>query len=62
MTLYFVSLAKAQKSFFRRYLMREQGERIIHFNTANHLYVIQLAGEQTRELVDSEKSQELNLN
>ena len=42
--------------------MREQGERIIHFNTANHLYVIQLAGEQTRELVDSEKSQELNLN
>lgn len=41
--------------------MREQGEYIIHFHTANHLYIMQLAGEQTRELVDSEKSQELNL-
>lgn len=41
--------------------MREQGKCIINFNTANHFYIMQLAGEQTRELVDSEKSQELNL-
>lgn len=41
--------------------MREQGKCLINFNTAYHLYVMQLAGEQTRELEDSEKSQELNL-
>lgn len=41
--------------------MREQGECVINFITANHLYIMQLAGEQTRELVDLKKSQELNL-
>lgn len=49
------------KIIFRRWLMREQGECIINFITANHLYIMQLAGEQTRELVDLKKSQELNL-
>lgn len=49
------------KIIFRRWLMREQGECIINFITANHLYIMQLAGQQTRELVDLEKSQELNL-
>ena len=41
--------------------MREQGKSIINFSTANHLYVMQLAGDQIRGLEDSEKSQELNL-
>lgn len=46
--------------------MREQGKCIIDFNTAYHLYVMQLAGEQTRELEDLRrksriKSQLMNL-
>ena len=60
MTIFYV-FNRDSKLRFRRWLMREQGKCLINFNTAYHLYVMQLAGEQTRELEDSEKSQELNL-
>ena len=60
MTIFYV-FNRDSKLCFRRWLMREQGKSIINFSTANHLYVMQLAGDQIRGLEDSEKSQELNL-
>lgn len=57
---FILCLYRAQTS-----LLRDNNEGIRqHVNTFNstNLPLVQLAGEQTRELADSERSQELNLN